>query len=622
MNLTSLLAGLWMAGASAAPAPPPAHRFFTIVRDHGRYWFAAPPDGRPFYSMGVDVVRPDDTSPAKDSPVYRGGAKRGGLAAWAAFTADRLKGAGFNTIGAWSDPAMERQALPYCVALTLGVGAPHRLMDLWDPRYAARMMEAARTQVGTARPKDPLLIGYFLDNELPWYGAAGWPTAGGSLLETYLGLADDAPGRRVAGEFLAARAGDSAYLSIRNHKGDWERQLAEEPEIAEAFAGKAAARFMTLAVRAVRAVDTRHLILGVRFAGDAPAAVIHAVGEASDAISVDYYIKSGRPEPMDVDRLYLLTGKPVLVTEFSWRAVQNRSGDRNLKGADVTVATQADRARRYTRSVERLAALPEVIGFHWFQYFDQPPGGRFDGEDSNYGIVDLEDEPYEPLWSAMRDMNGRVAALHAASPLALPVALGDRRPESPLPVAGVDVQPELGRTPFPAFPYAAWPGRPVQGATWGDPASRCEGTFTAGPEAGVFHYSLNGGWGCGVDLVRTPAGPIDVAGARRLVARLRAPRGVRFRFVVKEDGIGPREAAAFAGARGADGEQYISDEVVGTGAMATVTVALSSLHASPGFGNPAGNEQLDAQALAGIGLHVTGGTPGPGELALAALSFE
>ena len=48
--------------------------------------------------------------------------------------------------------------------------------------------------------------------------------------------------------------------------------------------------------------------------------------------------------------------------------------------------------RRHTAN---FAAIPEVIGTHWFQYYDHPKGGRPDGEDYDFGLVDTNDRPYE-----------------------------------------------------------------------------------------------------------------------------------------------------------------------------------------------------------------------------------
>ncbi len=71
----------------------------------------------------------------------------------------------------------------------------------------------------------------------------------------------------------------------------------------------------------------------------------------------------------------------------------------------MTVATQEERARGAGRAAQLLAAAPDVIGVHWFQYADEPPGGRADGEDYNFGLVDTDDRPYDKLIRALSASN-------------------------------------------------------------------------------------------------------------------------------------------------------------------------------------------------------------------------
>jgi agarase len=63
------------------------------------------------------------------------------------------------------------------------------------------------------------------------------------------------------------------------------------------------------------------------------------------------------------------------------------SGLPNTKGAGPLVFTQAERAEGYRNYTTSLAKSPYVVGFHWFQWADQPKEGRADGENSNYGVV-------------------------------------------------------------------------------------------------------------------------------------------------------------------------------------------------------------------------------------------
>ena len=74
--------------------------------------------------------------------------------------------------------------------------------------------------------------------------------------------------------------------------------------------------------------------------------------------------------------------------------------------------TQADRAAAFEKYVETALASPLLVGYHWFEHADQPAEGRFDGENSNYGIVNIRDELYEDLANAMKRVNLEAEKTH------------------------------------------------------------------------------------------------------------------------------------------------------------------------------------------------------------------
>jgi len=51
----------------------------------------------------------------------------------------------------------------------------------------------------------------------------------------------------------------------------------------------------------------------------------------------------------------------------------------------MTVDTQAQRAGGAAAAAAMFAAIPELVGLHWFQLYDYPLGGRADQEDYNFG---------------------------------------------------------------------------------------------------------------------------------------------------------------------------------------------------------------------------------------------
>jgi hypothetical protein len=86
-------------------------------------------------------------------------------------------------------------------------------------------------------------------------------------------------------------------------------------------------------------------------------------------------------------------------------ARENRSGNKNDRGTYPVVASQKERAAGFRNTIRRLLGTPYVIGADWFQYHDEPTHGRFDGENFNFGLVDIHDRPYEDLTKAASALN-------------------------------------------------------------------------------------------------------------------------------------------------------------------------------------------------------------------------
>ena len=363
--------------------------FFHTEQIQGRWWLVSP-EGNALFSKGVDHVafapESDSAPKAPEDP-----------AAWGKTTAEQLRGWGFNTLGAWSAPQTYSAGLAYAPMVDVAASAGRDVwlkggvVDYFSPEFQ-RAAERAAQRVCAPRTKDPWLLGYFTDNELRW--GADWRSAS-SLLEAYLKMPADSAGYQRATAFLKSRGHGPESLSAEDKSE---------------FVGLVAARYARVATEAIRQADPNHLVLGCRFALYPGDTVIKAVGRYFDAFS--YHSYNYTPP---VDRLELitrLTGKPTLLSEFSFKAMD--SGLPNTKGAAKPVATQEDRAKGFASYVEALAALPGCVGYHWFQYRDQPKEGRrLDGENSNYGVVKIDGTPWETLTTRMKQVNANLEVLHA-----------------------------------------------------------------------------------------------------------------------------------------------------------------------------------------------------------------
>ena len=185
------------------------------------------------------------------------------------------------------------------------------------------------------------------------------------------------------------------------------------------WTGIVAEHYYALAAAAIHAADPDALYFGDRLPIYYDPAAVRAMAPHVDAIATNYNVDSrdGWIADYFFDGLRKLSGgKPVLVSEWFFAARQNRTGNRN-NGHLMTVETQAERAAGAAAATENFAAIPEIVGAHWFQYYDHPKGGRADGEDYDFGLVDINDQPYRRLTAALGLANRR-APLHGARPRA------------------------------------------------------------------------------------------------------------------------------------------------------------------------------------------------------------
>ncbi len=420
----------WTVLLAVLLAPPCAAAepgFFRVTQIDGRA-FLLDPDGQPFFSAGVDVFHtgsaPEQYDPRR--PEYAGLRHHAGFEAWCATERQRLRDWGFNTLGAWAEPrAADCAGLAYTVCLHLGqwVGVPW--IDPLSPRAQASLKMLIEREV-LPRRDDRRLLGFFVDNELRWYAGplfSYWASEPSSerLKRALVALLEE----HYRGDLAALRADFDLQPRPRRF-ADLARPLrraavrrGRRPEVLERFVGLLAEEYYRAVARAVRAADPHHLLLGDRYASAYAPAVARAAGAHMDVVSVNYAGNEpgGWVSPAFLDTLHRLTGRPLLLGEIYVAARENRSANGNRHGPYLVVDTQRERAATAEALAERLARLPYVVGYHWFQWSDQPSSGREDGEDFNMGLVDLDDRPYEELTQALARVNARAAELHRAGPL-------------------------------------------------------------------------------------------------------------------------------------------------------------------------------------------------------------
>ncbi|HTV89525.1 MAG TPA: hypothetical protein VME41_10965 [Stellaceae bacterium] len=390
------------------------------------------PCRRPFFSLGVNTLDGGASSGSASPRAYRWRRFAPTRAAWAAQTRRRLVRWGFNTAGAWSLPPAEI-GLPSTPELELGRWLQVVWTDPFDPALVPRLDRAAAAAVAPYRG-NPLRIGYFSDNEIGWWN--------GPLFTAYMGFAADNHTKRRLIALLRAHyrdswsaftqdfvpaAGTASFTDLlSNRTPPHLRPGGRGIDVIRAWTGIIAGQYYKLMRDALRRADPDALYLGDRLPIYYDPDAVRAMAPYVDAISVNYNVDAadGWIAPYFFRGLKELSGgKPVLITEWFYAAIANRSGNldrtgephdaaharisnnRNRTGHLMTVATQAERALGARRAARLLAAQPDVIGVHWFQYADEPPGGRADGEDYDFGLVDTDNRPYRRLVQALETSN-------------------------------------------------------------------------------------------------------------------------------------------------------------------------------------------------------------------------
>ncbi len=427
--------------------------FFRTEKHNGKWWLVTP-EGRLFFSLGIDCVGTQNPTiieqresmftwlPATDDvfaayygtfrSVHRGPVSAGQTfdffranlhrkygkdfsAAWTTHTADRLQAWGFNTIGNWSDWAsFELMKMPYTVPLQVG-GDHARLSsgsDYWalmhdpfDPQFAA---DAEKSFQAAKRFRDdPWCLGYFVDNELSWGSGTRDQSRFGLAVHA---LAADA-GQPAKAAFVQAL--QERYRTIEKFNAGWQTDLAnwdvlsnESFSMPESFTAamrddcaqfteQFARQYFSIVRDTLAKQDPNHLYLGCRFSSYTPESVAAAV-EVCPVLSFNIYDSSVAKPRWDFTRDL---DKPCLIGEFHFGALDRGMFHTGL----VAAADQSSRAAAYQSYVRAVVDHPTFVGCHWFQLLDQPLTGRvYDGENYNIGFLNATDTPYPEMVEAAK----------------------------------------------------------------------------------------------------------------------------------------------------------------------------------------------------------------------------
>ncbi len=426
--------------------------WFRTEKVDGRWWLVTP-EGRVFLSLGVNCVRSGDKTfitgrddwfewiPKPDGPFaefrgrhsgvhsmaepiggagdtfnfYAANLKRRYGDDWKTRSREtayrRLEAWGFNTIGNWSGSDVQTNS-PMPFTVTGGTGGKRisgvkgfwgNLIDVFDPSFV-EAAENNMARLGKQHGDNPLVIGYFVDNEMSW---ASIPR----------GVLDSPPDQAARVVFVNDLKTKYENLDALNEAWgtsapDWDslrvpakRLTAACREDSDVFEYKFGRQYFDTVRTALKKHAPNQLYLGCRFTPIySPKNVLQACAEVVDVISINLYAQRIRPDSYDD------LGKPYMIGEFHFGAL-----DRGMFHQGLGVAKdQTDRGLKYANYVRSLAESPLFVGCHWFLYFDQPLTGRsHDGENYSIGLVSAADVPHETFLQAVRDTHKRIYTLAA-----------------------------------------------------------------------------------------------------------------------------------------------------------------------------------------------------------------
>ena len=163
---------------------------------------------------------------------------------------DRLLAWGFNTLGNWSDPRLTAsRSMPYVLPIYLwgdyaqigdGSNVHNNMPDVFDPKFGAVVDLLVKKAVSTHK-EDPYLIGYFVDNELPWgIGDSTNPRLRYALAVNTLRLGAESPAKQSFVRLLAEKyvRTEALDFSLGHRHSLMGSVTSRSPDIARLGAGK------------------------------------------------------------------------------------------------------------------------------------------------------------------------------------------------------------------------------------------------------------------------------------------------------------------------------------------------------------------------------------------------
>lgn len=316
----------------------------------------------------------------------------------------RLRQWGFNTIGNWSDDGfIKGSELPYVYPLSDFPATEQTIFrdfpDVFSREYEQNAEEFAKQLVPLRG--DRRMIGYFMRNEPHWAFVD-------SLNLTQLML--KSPVRYVSKERFIQWLGEK-YGTVEQLNEAWASSYASFEQLYTPHDTAASDHPKGSGLRTIQPDDDPAVCgdSGTLMQAGGPESsqsghALCSVGsddvlegcEWFDVFSLNCY--QFAPDREQIMYISERLGKPVMIGEYHFGAADGGMLAYGIRA----VATREERGSAYRYYVEQAAAIPQLIGVHYFQWNDQPVLGRFDGENYGIGVVDVCNRPYEHFVQAAK----------------------------------------------------------------------------------------------------------------------------------------------------------------------------------------------------------------------------
>lgn len=270
-------------------------------------------------------------------------------------------------------------------------------------------------EIGTLRKlgvnEDSFCIGLFVDNEIPWGNEVSEKTHYAVVESVFLQEINENQGFAKKAMIQALK---EKYKDISVLNEAWKADLKSFQELEEPYSGRIGKQDLSMLLtmfaekyyKSIREIKDIYLpnimYLGSRFAKwGISDEILQAALPYVDVISINCYKKDVNQEFMRLGKM----DKPVIIGEFHITAADRNHFTQGL----VPVEGQKERGQAYYNYMDSAYKNPNVIGAHWFQYYDQPALGRyFDGENSNCGFVNITDQPYKELVESAKEIHNKI----------------------------------------------------------------------------------------------------------------------------------------------------------------------------------------------------------------------